>query len=95
MKIWDGIPRIQGIYDRQKTVNKVESTSPVSSKKDVVSISGQAKDYQIIMKALENVPDVRQEKIDQIIKKYNSGNYGVDGREVADKMIKSFFDKKI
>ena len=95
MKIWDGIPRILGIYDKQKNINRVESASPTSAKKDVVSISGQAKDYQIIMKALENIPDVRHEKIEQIAKKYNSGGYGVDGRDVADKMLNSFFDKKV
>ncbi|HHW32014.1 MAG TPA: flagellar biosynthesis anti-sigma factor FlgM [Clostridiaceae bacterium] len=95
MKIWEGVPRILGIYDKQKSINKVESTTPTSAKKDVVSISGQAKDYQIIKKALENVPDIRHEKIEQLARKYNSAGYRVDGRDVADKMLKSFIDKKI
>lgn len=95
MKIWGEIPKILGVYDKRRNVDRVERTSAINAKKDIVSISGQAKDYQIVMKALKDVPDVRQEKIDKITEKFNSGDYGVNGRVVADKLVKSVFDKKV
>ena len=35
-------------------------------KRDELSISGAAKDYSVVMKALQQVPDVRQDKINEI-----------------------------
>lgn len=95
MKVWGEIPRILGIYGKQKNVGKVNKTSPVESKKDVISISGGAKDYQTALRALKNVPDMRAEKVRELSEKYQSGNYDIKGKDVADKIIQSFIDKKV
>lgn len=94
MKIWGNIPKVSGIYEKQKNVNKMDKASGISGKKDVLSISNQAKDFQTVMKALRDVPDIRKGKVDELAQKYQSGNYSVDGRDVADKIVKSLFDKK-
>jgi negative regulator of flagellin synthesis FlgM len=94
MKIWGEIPKIFGIYDKQKNVNKVDKTSAVVSKKDVVSISNQAKDFQTVMRALKEVPEVREEKVRELSEKYEAGNYDVSGKDIAEKMLKSVFDTK-
>jgi len=95
MKIWGDIPKITEIYNKQKRVSSVDKAAQVAGKKDVLSISSQAKDFQTVMKALKDVPDIRQDKMDQLEEKYPSGNYSADSRDVADKLIKSFIDKKI
>lgn len=95
MKIWGEIPKIFGIYDKQKNVNKVDKASGVAPKKDVVSISNQAKDFQTIMKAIKDVPEIRQDKVNEISEKYEAGNYNVSGDDVADKVLKSIVDKKV
>lgn len=95
MRIPGDIPKITGIYDKQKNVNKIEKASAVSSKKDVVSISNQAKDFQTVQKALKSVPDIRQNKVNELTVKYESGQYDAKGKDIAENIIKSVFDKKI
>lgn len=95
MKIWGEIPKVSGIYDKNKKLNKVDGISGISSKKDVISISNQAKDIQTVMKVLKDVPDVRQEKVKELSEKYESGGYNANGKEIADKIISSIMDKRI
>jgi len=94
MRIWGGPSNVPGIYDNKNNIKKVDKTSGVSSKKDVVSISNQAKDFQTVMKALKDVPDIRQDKVNELAQRYDSGSYDVNGKDVADKILKSVIDKK-
>jgi len=94
MKIWGGPPKVVGAYNNQKVTEKVHKTPNTVSKKDIVSISSDAKDYQTVMKALKDIPDIRKEKVEELLKKYESGNYNVSGSEVADKIIKSIIDMR-
>lgn len=95
MKIWGDVPKVSGVYGKHKGLDKVERTAPVKNKKDIISISTQGKDYQAAVKAVKETPDIRQEKINDLLKKYESGNYNVNGKEVADNIIKSIIDRKI
>jgi negative regulator of flagellin synthesis FlgM len=94
MKIWGEIPKILGVNTKHNSVNKVDKTSGVAAKKDVLSISNTAKDFQTVLKALKDVPDIRQDKVNEMVEKYESGKYDVGGRDIADKILKSTFDKK-
>lgn len=95
MKIWGEVPKVSGIYAQNKNVKRVEGTSSIASKKDVVSISGPAKDYQTVMKAIKDVPNIRQDKVDNLVDKYESGNYDVNGRDTADMIIKSIVNSRV
>lgn len=95
MKIWGDVPKVSGVYGKQKSVGKVEQTSAVKGKKDVLSLSTQAKDYQAAIKAVKETPDVRQDKVNEIQKKYESGTYDVKGREILEKVARSIVDKKV
>jgi negative regulator of flagellin synthesis FlgM len=75
-------------------VGRIGKAGSVASKKDVLSISNEAKDYQIVNRALRDVPDIRQEKVDELLSKFGSGSYNVTGRDVAEKVINMVFDKK-
>lgn len=94
MRIPGDIPKITSIYDKQKNLNRMERANEVASKKDVVSISTQAKDFQTIFRALKDVPDIRQGKVNELLERYETGNYDIDGNDVAEKVINSVFDKK-
>lgn len=89
MKIWEGIPKVSGIYDNRKSINKTEKTDNVTGKKDVVSISNQAKDIQTAMKALKDIPDIRKDKVEKLTRKLETGTYGVTEEDIADKILKS------
>ncbi len=94
MRISGDFSKIMGIYNKQKKVANEDKTKKTEAKKDLVSLSNEAKDYQTALKALRACPDIRQEKIKEIEKKYVSGTYDISGKDIADKMVKSFWDEK-
>ncbi|MGI6084082.1 MAG: flagellar biosynthesis anti-sigma factor FlgM [Acetivibrionales bacterium] len=95
MKIWGNIPKVSGIYGSTGKIDRPSKVGEASSKKDELSISGTAKDFGIAMRAVRQIPDVRQEKINGIIQKMNSGNYMVKASDVAEKIVTSFKDNKM
>lgn len=94
MRIPGDISKITGVYGSQKNIGRVERTGAVASKKDVLSISSEAKDFQAVYKALKEVPDIRREKVSSLEASIGSGKYSVNGRDVAEKVIKGGFDIK-
>ncbi|NJD03308.1 MAG: flagellar biosynthesis anti-sigma factor FlgM [Ruminiclostridium sp.] len=94
MRIPGDISKITGVYGQRKKAGGVGNTSSVVSKKDVLSISNQAKDFQTVFKALKDIPDIRQGKVNELSRKYDSGNYDIDGKDIIDKVIKNTFDIK-
>lgn len=95
MKIWGEVPKVSEVYNKQNRINKINKSQGVKGSKDIVSISGQAKDFQTVLKALRETPDIRQEKVNELTQKYQSGTYAVEGKEIADKILKNILDKKI
>mgnify|MGYP001312140808 CR=1 FL=1 len=89
MKIWGDNPRVFGIYNQNNSTGKVVKRDIVASKRDEYKISGQAKDYQTVMKALSNIPDIRKEKVYEISRKIDTGRYRVEARDISDKIIKT------
>ncbi len=94
MKISGDIYNVAKVYNKQKTIENIGKTNSVIAKKDVVSISNNAKDYQTVSKALKDVPDVRQNKVDEFSDIYRSGGYDVSGKEIIEKIGKAILDKK-
>lgn len=94
MKITGDIYNVSKVYETQKPVEKVNKVNSVAPKKDVVSISSNAMDYQTVSKVLKDIPDVRQNKVDEFAEAYKSGRYDVSGKEIVEKLGKSIVDKK-
>jgi negative regulator of flagellin synthesis FlgM len=94
MRIWGDVPKVSEVYGKHKNVGKTDKSSDVPSKKDVLSISNEAKDFQAIMKAVKEVPDIRTDKVNELKDKYESGNYNVNGKDIADKLLHSVTNKK-
>jgi len=72
---------------------RVEGQAPGDAEKGDekrVRDSGQTYDLSRIRKAVENAPDMREEKVALLKKMIASGEYKVNSREVAEKMIKEF-----
>jgi len=55
---------------------------------DVVALSSTARDLQRAGKALQDVPDVRQEKVDRIRRQIENGTYEIDSVNIARQMLK-------
>lgn len=70
-----------------KNVSKVKKTEEAKFKSDKIEISESAKDFQVAMKALSDVPEVREEKVEELKKKIADGKYQPSAQDIAKKML--------
>ena len=61
--------------ERQKKVN------------DSFVVSDQARDFQTVLKAISNAPDIREEKVNDILKRIEEGSYNISANDIADKLL--------
>ncbi|NLK67979.1 MAG: flagellar biosynthesis anti-sigma factor FlgM [Clostridiaceae bacterium] len=96
MKIWGANnPKVFGIYNQPKSVDKIKKSDVVASRRDEFKISGQAKDFQVAMNALKKTPDIRQGKVQEVSQKVEKGQYSVNSEDIAEKMVQHLFGKRI
>lgn len=83
----------QAIQKYQKT-DKVEGQAPEqsrainnSSPEEKVNLSTTAKDVQALSKAISELPDVREDKVQELKDRIGKGAYKVDAEKIAEKMV--------
>ena len=83
---------IEAYVNQVQEKDKVESSSEQPEKQpvkaDTVELSDMGKRVQEAHKQLENIPDIREDKVAQLKEQVENGTYQPDAEEVADKMIK-------
>ena len=81
------VQQVQGnpAESRQKPDKAPEAAGPVE---DNVDLSQAAKDLQNTRKIMQEIPDVRHEKVEHLREQVENGTYRVDAKKLADKMIK-------
>lgn len=89
----NSIPNAMKAYG--KTAKKTEAIEKTGRSADKVEISSQAKDIQVAMKALAEVPEVRSEKVEAIKAQIQSGTYKPSAEDLVDKMFANLSNKKI
>ncbi len=84
MKI-SGISEIYKTYEAKPAVSgkKVKS----GGKKDNLNVSNQAREFQLAFKAVSSAPSVREDKVDDIKARIDSGSYSISAEAVADKIL--------
>ena len=87
MRITGGIQNVSEIYTKENRVNKINNVDKVEAPKDDVKISATGKDFSIAMNAVKNVPDVREDKVNDIRSRIENGTYNVSGKDVAEKLL--------
>lgn len=81
------------VYNKNASVKKAGKTN---NKEDKLNISQQAKDYQFAINKLNDIPEIRTEKVDELRTQIKAGTYSIDGNKIAEKMLDSVnFNKKI
>jgi len=88
MRIEDRM-RIFQIYTQTANTSKVEKKKERIFT-DKIEISSEARDFQAILNAIKLTPDVREEKVNEIKKKIDSGIYNISGRDVVEKLIREY-----
>ncbi|BAI81594.1 negative regulator of flagellin synthesis FlgM [Deferribacter desulfuricans SSM1] len=79
--------------DNKKDVKKDAKSADVKTEKhDRVEISDDRKKVENLKQKVKEASDIRQEKIDQIKKKIESGTYDVSGKKVAEKIVNLAID---
>lgn len=73
----------------QQAEREKQAASEQSQAADKVEFSAASRDIQKIQEVLKNTPDVRAEKVQELKSKIESGQYRVDAREIANKMVSS------
>ena len=83
---------IEGMGE-QKTSNepKVEEKN-LSGQDTIVNLSTASKEAQTAREIIASEPDVREDKVAELKKRIESGNYTIDNKAVADKIVDSFID---
>jgi len=87
-KIGDYASHINKNKSKSTAVSEDKQSIKVLSSGDSVELSPEAKTMGQALKAMEALPDVREEKVAEIRERIANGTYQIDGREVAEKMIK-------
>jgi len=89
----DAYNKISQVYQ----TNNIQKTSKSvnAAGKDKLEISNTAKDYQTAKLALNQAPDVREDKVKEIKNKLQSGAYNVNMEEVASHILERYFEKTI
>jgi flagellar biosynthesis anti-sigma factor FlgM len=86
---------IMGIYAANMN-NKVRMNTKDTVKKDELNFSEKAKNFQVAMEKIKELPDIRVEKVERLKREVKTGTYRVEGRKIAEKILESVdFDKKI
>lgn len=86
----DAYNQVNQIY--QTTVQaKINKTDAAKQKDDKVEISQFGKEIHLAKKAIKEVPDVREDKVQEIKAKMAAGTYEVSMSDVAEKMLSNLF----
>lgn len=87
----DAYNQINQLYGVGKTSKsgKTGSTSSVLGT-DQVSFSSIGRDMQIAKTALANVPDVREDRVNELKAQIQNGTYNVSNESFADKLMAAY-----
>lgn len=89
----DALNKVNQIYNTNKIKNVKKTNSGNFS--DKLEISQTGKDYRVAKQIVAQAPDVREDKINSIKQRMESGTYNVDMKEVAEKLVNQYFDELI
>jgi negative regulator of flagellin synthesis FlgM len=78
-----------------KTAKKPEAVAKPGQSADKVEISSQARDIQVAMKALSEIPESRSEKVEAIKAQISQGTYKPSADAIVDKLFSGISDRKL
>lgn len=81
-----GVSKLLSKYEKQNKSDKTDKTEK-GSKKDSFNISESAQQMQKAKAEASKVSEARQERVAQLKKEVEQGNYNVAGEKIAEKML--------
>lgn len=89
----DAYNKISQMYNTSKVASP--SKAKESSPNDKLEISEMGQAIHVAKKAVKDAPDIREDRVNDIKRRIETGTYNVSMEEVADNLIDSYFDQKI
>lgn len=80
----DAYMQVSQLYKTNKPKGTAKKTTTAAT--DSLEISGPGKDYQVARKAAAEAPEVRTDKVKDIMERMKAGTYNVSIEDVAAKM---------
>jgi len=87
-KIDGYVKQVNKEKSKSSAVSDDQSSNKLLPSGDSVELSTEAKIMQEAVKVLETLPDVREEKVEQIKQQIADGTYEIDSKKISEKMIK-------
>jgi len=87
-------PDVTGKIGEKQFSNEHNVEGKGQSEQDtIVNISQASKEAKAINELISSEPDIREDKVSAIKEKIESGNYKIDHKVVADKLVDAFMDE--
>ena len=86
----DAFNKISQLYNTSSIRGAAQTKS--SSFRDQLEISQTGKDYQTARQIVAHIPDVREDRVNDIKQRIAAGTYNVSAQEAADKLVDNYFD---
>jgi negative regulator of flagellin synthesis FlgM len=67
--------------DNKKDANKADDS------KDNISLSGEAKEINELKRLINDLPEIRSDRVDALKKAIDAGNYNIDTRKIEKKIM--------
>lgn len=82
----NGIHGVNQVYKANKAKKAYGASASVNSK-DTLALSDFAKELSVAKSAVDQTPDVRQTRVDEIKQQMEAGTYNITASQIADKLI--------
>ena len=91
MIINNNIQSIAGIYSNHSSNNKIAKAGREEEKRDEIHISQTGQNVREMLQKMNEMDDVRHNRVAELENLIASGNYHVSSRELAESMLKCRF----
>lgn len=73
--------------NKNQEAEKKEGAQKGDTNKDKISLSGRAKEISELMGLIDKLPEIRMDKVEELKKSIDTGNYNFDSLKVAEKIL--------
>lgn len=85
--IINNINKIESVMGGYSSANTATRHSKTPAKADQVDLSATARDFKTVLEVVSKVPDIREDKINDIANRINNGEYNISSRDIASKIL--------
>ena len=82
---------VNNVQDKKVSGSPKDKAANAGAKTDTVDISDAAKRVNAAREELDQIPDVRENKVAELKAQVENGTYKVNSEEIAEKMLKDGF----